>query len=107
MATETHDDGAAPRPGRGAARLHHRLRSHPLTAAPYRIGVVVVGLLVVAAGIAMLVLPGPGVAGILLGLAILGTEFPWAKRWVETALGLLRRLHARTLGRWGSRRDTP
>ena len=98
MATETYDDdGAAPRERRGAARLHDRLRSHPVTAAPYRVGVVVVGLLVIVAGVAMLVLPGPGVAAILLGLAILGTEFPWAQRLVHRALELLRGLRDRVV----------
>lgn len=106
MATDSRDDdGAAPDRRRAAARLHDRLRSHPVTAAPYRLGVVVVGVLVVVAGIAMLVLPGPGVAAILLGLAILGTEFPWAQRWVQRALDLLRGLRDRTLGRWRSRRS--
>jgi Putative transmembrane protein (PGPGW) len=31
-------------------------------------------------GAALLVLPGPGIAVVLLGLAILATEFTWAKR---------------------------
>lgn len=42
--------------------------------------ILVVGLTVVAAGIAMLVLPGPGVAVIFLGLALLATEFAIAAR---------------------------
>lgn len=39
-----------------------------------------VGVTTLLAGIAMLVLPGPGIAVVLLGLAILATEFAWAKR---------------------------
>ncbi len=39
----------------------------------------------VIAGILMLVLPGPGVLTILGGLALLGTEFAWARRIVDWA----------------------
>jgi uncharacterized protein (TIGR02611 family) len=38
-----------------------------------------VGLSLVIAGIAMLVLPGPGIATIIAGLAVLATEFAWAR----------------------------
>ncbi|MGH9008919.1 MAG: PGPGW domain-containing protein [Acidimicrobiia bacterium] len=37
-----------------------------------------VGAAVVAAGLAMLVLPGPGILVVALGFAILGTEYAWA-----------------------------
>ena len=43
-----------------------------------RIAVTVVGAGVVAAGLAMLVLPGPGILVVALGFAILGTEYAWA-----------------------------
>jgi uncharacterized protein (TIGR02611 family) len=33
-----------------------------------------------AGGVVMLVLPGPGLAVILLGLAVLATEYDWAAR---------------------------
>lgn len=39
-----------------------------------------VGVVTLAAGVALLVLPGPGIAVMLLGLAILATEFTWARR---------------------------
>jgi len=42
--------------------------------------VLVVGLVLVGAGLVMLVTPGPGIALILGGLALLSTEFAWAKR---------------------------
>jgi len=41
--------------------------------------VATVGLSLVIAGIAMLVLPGPGIATIIAGLAVLATEFAWAR----------------------------
>ena len=45
-----------------------------------RVIVLVVGLTVLAIGVAMIVLPGPAIVVIPLGLAILGTEFLWARR---------------------------
>jgi len=44
-----------------------------------RVGVTVTGPLVVAAGVAMLVLPGPGLVVIALGLALLALEYEWAR----------------------------
>ena len=40
----------------------------------------VIGVSVLAIGIALIVLPGPAVIVIPLGLAIVGTEFFWARR---------------------------
>jgi putative membrane protein len=51
--------------------------------------VAVVGGSVVLVGIAMLVLPGPAILVIPLGLAILATEFVWARRWLKNARALL------------------
>ncbi|MGZ8765991.1 MAG: PGPGW domain-containing protein, partial [Acidimicrobiia bacterium] len=48
-----------------------------------RMAVLVVGVVVLAAGLAMLVLPGPGVIVLILGLAILATEFAWAERALD------------------------
>lgn len=45
----------------------------------WRAFVGVVGTLVVLIGIMIIPLPGPGALIILLGLAILGTEFHWAR----------------------------
>lgn len=39
-----------------------------------------VGVVTLLVGVALLVLPGPGIAVVLLGLAILATEFTWARR---------------------------
>lgn len=51
--------------------------------------VFMVGFAVVAAGIAMLVLPGPGWAAIFLGFAILATEFAFAERVRDWLVGQL------------------
>ncbi len=45
-----------------------------------RIVIFVIGATVVLIGLAMFVLPGPGVVTVLLGLALLATEFVWARR---------------------------
>jgi uncharacterized protein (TIGR02611 family) len=46
----------------------------------YRIGVGVVGTAVLATGVLAIPYPGPGWLILFAGLAILGTEFTWAKR---------------------------
>jgi uncharacterized protein (TIGR02611 family) len=50
-----------------------------------RVAVTIAGFLVVLAGAAMLVLPGPGVIVIIAGLAILATEYVWAQRLLRAA----------------------
>ena len=45
-----------------------------------RAAVTIGGFVVVVVGIILLPLPGPGMLVILGGLAILGTEYDWAKR---------------------------
>ena len=44
--------------------------------------IAVVGITVVLVGIALIVLPGPAIIVIPAGLAILATEFAWARRWL-------------------------
>jgi tellurite resistance protein TerC len=46
----------------------------------WRLIVLVVGLTVLLIGVALLVLPGPAFVVIPIGLAILATEFAWARR---------------------------
>jgi uncharacterized protein (TIGR02611 family) len=41
------------------------------------------GLTVILVGVVMLVVPGPGLLTIAAGLAILATEFAWAKKLTE------------------------
>jgi tellurite resistance protein TerC len=48
-----------------------------------RIAVGLVGGTVLAIGVALLVLPGPALVVIPLGLAILSVEFAWARRWLR------------------------
>jgi tellurite resistance protein TerC len=50
-----------------------------------RVIVSVVGATVLLIGIALLVLPGPAFVVIPIGLAILATEYAWARRWLRKA----------------------
>lgn len=44
-----------------------------------RVVVIVIGFTILAAGIAMIVLPGPAIVVIPIGLGIIATEFVWAR----------------------------
>lgn len=48
-----------------------------------RIAVSIVGGVFVLGGLAMLVLPGPGIVVVVIGFAILGTEYAWAATALE------------------------
>jgi hypothetical protein len=56
--------------------MHHVLRLGR------RIGIAIAGGAVIAAGAAMLVLPGPGLVVIALGLGILSLEFERPRVWL-------------------------
>ena len=60
-----------------------------------KVGVAVAGGVVVTVGLALIVLPGPAIVVVPLGVAILATEFTWAQR----LLLRIRTLTARTLER--------
>ena len=49
------------------------------------VGVTVVGGALLLAGIAALVLPGPGILLCVVGLAALATEYAWAQRGLHVA----------------------
>jgi uncharacterized protein (TIGR02611 family) len=73
-------------------------RRNPALNMTYRIGVGVVGGLVLVAGVLMIPYPGPGWLVVFAGLAILATEFEWAgrvlrfaKRYYDAWVGWLRR----------------
>lgn len=82
--------GRLPRPHERARTWARRRRSTHLV---LKGAVLVVGLALSGSGIAMLVLPGPGWAVLVLGLVVLATEFAWA----EHALAPVRRVATRGL----------
>ena len=84
---------SAPAPGDGlpqpapvpSGSRRDRIRSKPGLAQAYRIGVFLVGLLFIALGLALAVLPGPlTIPPVLLGLWIWSTEFAFAERLFES-----------------------
>jgi uncharacterized protein (TIGR02611 family) len=50
-----------------------------------RVIVFVIGGSIVLIGIALIVLPGPAFVVIPVGLAILASEFAWARHWLKKA----------------------
>ncbi|MEV2276574.1 PGPGW domain-containing protein [Nocardiopsis sp. NPDC049922] len=92
------------------------MHAHPALHLTWRVVITTVGVLVIVAGLAMMVAPGPGAASVILGLFILSTEFHWAHRLLRPARTwfrraerygnrvreeLLRRLRARRAARKG------
>jgi len=67
-----------------------------------RIAIGIVGATVLALGIVLIIAPGPAFIVIPIGLAILGMEFAWARRW----LGRLRQhLSAENSKRYGEQAE--
>ena len=72
---------------RAWARWRDRLRDRRGVDLAYRVVVGVVGLAVLTAGIVTIPYPGPGWAIVFIGLAILATEFDWARRLLKYTRG--------------------
>lgn len=56
-----------------------------------RIMIAITGFTVLIIGVGMIVLPGPGLVVIPLGLAILASEFLWARRLLEKIKNTIRK----------------
>jgi hypothetical protein len=56
-----------------------------------RIIVAILGGATLLVGVALIVLPGPALVVIPLGLTILAAEFVWARRWLRSARAVLPR----------------
>jgi tellurite resistance protein TerC len=67
----------------------------------------VVGSTVCLFGTLLLVLPGPGLLFLLLGLSILATEFLWARLWLRRLRVNARRSGRRARRWWSRRRPKP
>jgi tellurite resistance protein TerC len=71
-----------------------------------RAAILVLGSSVLLVGIALIVLPGPALVVIPLGLAILALEFAWARRWLVRVRQRLAQAKD-SIGRSFGRRDPP
>lgn len=81
----------------GVRRVRHRVRRNRTLDATWRVAVFVVGVVFVLAGLIMFVTPGPGWAFVILGLAVLATEFAWAQRVLHWAREKARAASAKAL----------
>lgn len=54
-----------------------------MTGAAKRVGLEILGWLMLVAGVAALFLPGPGLLLLFGGLALLSQQYTWAERWVD------------------------
>ena len=106
-----HDDGAphgattpgAPEQGLGrTARARARWRAgrakldgYPRLRVAYKVGVALAGVVVIAVGLVLVPLPGPGWLIVFVGVAVLGTEFPAAHRVTQAVRRLAHRLRLR------------
>ena len=95
MGTEADED-------RSPGRILNKLRANPTSRLALRIGVGVLGALVIALGIILIPFPGPGWAIVILGLAIWAIEFTWAKRLLDFT-----KRQVQTWTRWVGRRSWP
>jgi uncharacterized protein (TIGR02611 family) len=68
-----------------------------------RVIVSVIGATVLLIGVALLVLPGPAFIVIPIGLAILATEYAWARRWLKK----VRRMASSVVSNRGRERPVP
>src|SRR3954451_19840593 len=85
------DHSLSPRAQALLTRIESWSDAGPVRAVVVKVMVTVAGPLIIAAGVAMLVLPGPGLVVIALGFALLALEYAWARH----ALGLLGRFLSR------------
>ena len=60
-----------------------KVRATPTGRLALKIGIGVLGSLVIALGIILIPFPGPGWAIVILGLAIWALEFAWAKKLLD------------------------
>lgn len=95
---------AGENPDRPIRRMLRRVRAwiekHPRLRRFYRVSVGTLGGTIALGGLALVPLPGPGWLVVFLGLAILGTEFAWAKRCAIW----LKRMLARFWAWWNERK---
>lgn len=88
----------AERMAKGSASAIKALKTRgetPKFRAAKRVVVAVTGGTITLVGIAMIVLPGPAIVVIPIGLSILATEFVWARRYLKSARRVFLRLKSK------------
>jgi uncharacterized protein (TIGR02611 family) len=63
-----------------------------------RLIIAVIGFTILAVGVALIILPGPAFVVIPIGLAILATEFLWAKKLLESVKERIERMRKGNCG---------
>ena len=81
------------------ARVRNATGLNILPAPLRKLIVAVIGVTILLIGIAMVVLPGPAVIVIPIGLGILATEFAWARRTIRRARVMIARARGRESGK--------
>lgn len=81
----------------GDGRRHRSDAWERRLARAQRIAVSVLAVTLGVIGLALLVLPGPGIAVLLVALGLLASEYAWARRWLTR----LRRAAGEARGRLG------
>jgi uncharacterized protein (TIGR02611 family) len=94
--TETRPEKHSPR------GVLDRIRAKPSGRLALKIGVGVLGAIVVAVGIVLIPFPGPGWAIVILGLAIWAVEFHWARRLLHFT-----KRHVQSWTHWVLRQSLP
>ena len=93
----------APRAAALLSRLDSWAEKSLVRALLLKVGVTVAGPLVILAGVAMLVLPGPGLLTIAAGFALLALEYPWARHVLAFLGHKLAQVREAVLPKEGSR----
>ncbi|MDQ3609032.1 MAG: PGPGW domain-containing protein [Actinomycetota bacterium] len=86
MSTQEREATERPNPPEIVVRLRRRREAYVAKSVAYKAAWVIAGLVVLLAGLAMLVTPGPALVVIPIGLAMLSLQFSWAENLLERAL---------------------
>jgi uncharacterized protein (TIGR02611 family) len=94
--------GTKPDEDRSVVGVLDKFRRNPTGRVALKIGIGVLGTVVIALGIVLIPFPGPGWAIVIVGLAIWALEFTWAKRLLDFTKG-----HVLAWTRWVAARSWP
>jgi hypothetical protein len=72
-------------------KMHHTIGLDRLSPGARKIVVAVLGGTILLIGVALVFLPGPAFIVIPVGLAVLASEFAWARRWLDKARRVFKR----------------